>query len=174
MANKGNRSGPAVVFGAVRSSSGSLGFGGGSIGAMQGLVFGGMTTILGDGTFGRHVQIGVLRNNTEGSPAQPSLELNIPGMWRFRWGVTPGVRTIQINVKQAINTSPRPTMTVKANAAIGVATDQVATAASASGWIVLGPISITVSAAGPLWVELRNNYYGNFATPCYFDHIVAT
>jgi len=171
MANKGNRSGPAVLITGHRNEIGALSGVGGSIGALQCLATNG-TSYLSDGTFGRHMQVGVLRNNSIGNPAQPSLQLDIPGFWRFRWSVRAGSRTIQINCLQAANGSPRPTMVVKAATGI-LATDQTGTAGSSTGWVVIS-VSFTALADGALWVELHNNYYGLFGTPTYFDHIVAT
>lgn len=164
-----NASAPFSI-GALHSKSGEQGV----IGALQGIAIGGPTSMFGDGTFGRHLQVGVLRNNTEGNPAQPSLQLDIPGMWRFRWGVIAGPRTIRVNVKQVVNASPRPTLIVRANSAVGLNSDLTVTAGSSTGWIVLGPASFTATAAGPLWVELWNNYHGQYQTPCFFDHIIST
>jgi hypothetical protein len=171
MANIGNRSGPAVLFSGHRNETGALSGVTGSIGFIQCLATNN-TSRLSDGTFGRHMQVGVLRNNTEGSPAQPSLQLDIPGMWRFRWSVRSGSRTVQINCKQAANGTPRPTMIVKAATGI-LAADQTGTAGSSTGWVVIS-VSFVALADGALWVELWNNYYGLYATPTYFDHIVAT
>ena len=170
--NKGNKSSLLLSPGAIRSTAG--GQTGGSTGALQGISVGGPTSLHGDGTFGRHLQVGVLRNNSIGNPAQPSLQLDIPGMWRFRWGVIAGPRTIRINVMQVVNASPRPTMIARANSAVGLTNDITVTAGSSTGWIVLGPISFTATDAGPVFVELWNNYYGAFGTPAYFDHIIAT
>ena len=55
------------------------------------------------------------KSTTEGNPSQPSLGLNTRGTFRFRWTVPSGTRTIQIDVKQAANASPRPRVTIKAN-----------------------------------------------------------
>lgn len=172
MANviKGNKAGLAAQFGAVtKSSISSLA----SIGVLQGLVLSSGTSLLSDGTFGRHMQVGALKNDTEGNPTFPSLQLDIPGFWRFRWVVKPGVRSIQINAKQAANGTPRPTMVVKANSAVGLAADLTGTAGSSTGWVVIGPLSFTCTVIGVVWVELHNNYYGQYNTPCYFDHRVA-
>jgi len=175
MSMNGLKSGPAVVnFTGIRSETGSLGEGTPSIGALQGISLGGADTIQGDNSCLRRYQVGVLRSNTEGNPAQPSLQLNYPGFWRFRWSVQPGTRAIQVNVKQVSNyATQRPTMIVRALSGV-LATTQTATAASSTGWIVLGPISFTALAAGVLWVELHNNDYSIRNSPCYFDHIVAT
>ena len=155
--------------------------GSGSIGACQALAFpAAPTSLFGDGSFGRHMQVGVLRNNSEGNPAQPSLQLDVPGMWRFRWSVQAGSRYIQVNCKQVNNGLPRPTMVVKAASGI-LASDQTGTAGSSTGWVTI-TVSFTALTAGALWVELHNNDYalvpaaGATAAhnPCYFDHLVAT
>jgi hypothetical protein len=174
MANQGNRSGPAMTVSAIRSGSGSLGFGGGSIGALQGISLGGPTSLLGDGSFGRHLQVGIFKETTIGNPTQPSMREDIPGFFRFRWGVLIGTRSIQINVMQPANSTPRPTMTVKANSAVGLAADLAGTAGASTGWVVIGPLSFVCTAAGYVWVELRNNYYGQYNSPCYWDHRIAS
>ncbi len=172
MAMQGNRSGPAAQALAVSFFGINSGPGGSSIGALQAFTLGGPTSWLGDNTFARHLQVGVLKNITEGNPAQPSLQLDIPGFWRFRWSVRTGARTIQVSVKQVVNATPRPTMVVKAASGI-LASDQTGTAGSSTGWVTIS-ISFTALADGPLWVELHNNYYGASNTPTYFDHLVAT
>jgi len=96
-------------------------------------------------------------------------------MWRFRWRVRTGARSIQVNVKQAVNISPRPSLIVKANPGIGINADVTGTAASNTGWVVIGPVNITPSSDGAVWVELWNNYDAQvYQAPCYFDHIFAT
>lgn len=122
---------------------------------------------------GESRQVFGARDDVEGNPATPCLRLDARGVWRFRWRVRAGSRSIQVNVKQAINLSPRPTLTVKANPAIGIAADVSATAGSSAGWIVLGPVAVTPTIDGATWVELRSNYDAQYlAAPCYFDHIV--
>jgi hypothetical protein len=127
-----------------------------------------------DNTGIRILETGLTRSLSEGSPSASSLKLDEPIMWRFRWSVTAGTRTISVRAKQSVTTvSQRPTMTVKANSNIGVNSDLPATASISSDWVTIGPISFLATAAGVVWVELRNNaYYSN--TPAYFDHIVVT
>ena len=113
------------------------------------------------------------KDTSEGDPAQPSLRLDAKGMWRFRWAVASGSRSVSINVKQAVNGSPRPTLVVKANPSIGVNSDVTGTAGSGTGWVTIGPVSITPSSDGAVWVELHNNYDSQvLQTPCFWDHIV--
>jgi hypothetical protein len=79
-----------------------------------------------------------------------------------------------VNVKQAANASPRPSMVVKANPAIGLNTDTTGTAAAGAGWIVIGPITVNPTSDGATWVELRNNLETVTRAYCYWDHIVTT
>jgi hypothetical protein len=113
------------------------------------------------------------KNTSDGTPSQPSFQMAAgPMFYRFRWAVAAGTPTISIAVKQASNTSPRPTMVIKANAAIGVSSDIVLTAGSGSGWVTLGPQSVSISSPGGLWIELHNNLPG-WAT-CLWDNLVTT
>lgn len=115
------------------------------------------------------------KDTTEGSPSQPSLRMDGQGKFRFRWHVASGARTIQVSCKQAINTSPRPTLVVKANPDIGVNADVTETAGAGTGWVTIGPATINPTSAGAVWVELWCNYSGQIRiTPCYWDHIQAT
>jgi hypothetical protein len=171
----GNLTGRAGIISAVRVNIGRLAV----TGALQGISVGGPGSINGDGTLGRILQVGVLRNNSDGSPLQPSLQVDIPnspgvgGFWRFQWGVKVGTRTIQVNCKQAVNLSPRPTMVIKANSGV-LASDVSTSAPSGTGWVTIGPVTITALSTGMLWVELHNNYTAASSSPAYFDHIVVT
>lgn len=114
------------------------------------------------------------KDTTEGN-AQPSLRLDAKGVWRFRWNVASGTRTVQVDCKQALNLSPYPSLVVKANPSIGVNSDETGTAAAGSGWKTIGPVTINPSSAGSVWVELRANYDGQYGTaPCYFDNVSTT
>lgn len=127
----------------------------------------------------RLMQSGVVKNTTEGSPASPCLELSRYGLFRFRWAVSPGVRTLSVSVKQPSNRLNYPTMTLLANSSVGLGADVVGTSPGGTGWVTIGPLSFTASAFGVVTVEFRNNcdratlpYQGTYA-PCYFDHLVA-
>lgn len=96
------------------------------------------------------------------------------GTYRFRWTVAAGSRSISIDVKQAVNVSPRPRVTVLANPDIGVSADVQASAASSAGWVTIGPIAVTPSSAGALWVVLEALYDGQSGCPSFWDHIVTT
>jgi hypothetical protein len=114
-----------------------------------------------------------VRNNIEGNPAQPSIQLTTRGKWRIRWIVEAGARTISVNVKQVINEAPRPIMTVKANPSIGVNADVVGTAPSGSGWVTIGPVNVNPSAKGALHVEFEARHPGQ-TVPTFFDSIGVT
>ena len=112
---------------------------------------------------------------TDGFPTPPSLRLDSLGKWRFRWGFSAGTRTISVSVKQVVNQSPRPSMIIKNNPSIGVASDVVTVAPSGAGWVTIGPTTITPTVTGAVWVELWNNLDSQFAaTPCFWDNINTT
>ena len=168
----GDQSGPASTIVAIRDRVGEQGV----VGALKGISLGGVSDWLGN-SFARHLQPGVRQETVDGDPATPCLALDYPGFWRFRWGVTTaaGIRTIQIFAKQVSNvTGFRPSLVVKANPAIGVNSDVTGTAGSSTGWITIGPLTVTPSGNGVLWVELHNNDTSTFNSTAYFDHIVTT
>lgn len=142
------------------------------VGALRGVCLGGPTTYSGGTSFGRHLQIGVARNDSEGSPSPPSLQLTYPGFWRFRWSVRAGNRSLYVRAKQLVNSPPYPSVVVKANSAVGLLSDITASSTTAD-WFNIGPVSFTATAFGVVWVELWSNslYSGNTV---YFDHIVTT
>lgn len=114
------------------------------------------------------------KDTSEGNP-QPSLRMDALGSFRFRWQVLAGARTIQIQCKQAINLSPRPTMVIKANSDIGVNADVTVTAGSGAGYVTIGPETINPVSDGALWVELHNNLdYQIAVAPCYWDNLSTT
>lgn len=145
-----------------------------TVGALQGIHLGGPTSLLGDGTFGRYLQSGVTQSLSEGSPFSqtPSLQLNHPGFWRFRWSVVAGVRSVYVNAKQ-ITGSLRPSVVVKANTAVGLPNDVSGSAGAGSDWVTIGPVSFTSTNTGMVWVELWNNCQTSLC-PAWFDHIVTT
>jgi hypothetical protein len=138
---------------------------------MKGINIGGPVSWDGAGSYGRPLQFGMLESLTFGNPA-PSLNLSFPGFWRFRWTLQPGVRTVQVQCLQN-NFAPYPSMILKANSAIGIPSDVTATAVSGGTWVTIGPISVTASAEGVVWVQLWNNLQLS-NTPCYFDNIITT
>lgn len=131
-------------------------------------------------SFGWHMQFGVQKSIAEGTPSQPSLWLPQPGAWRFRWQITSGNQTISVYCKQIENVAPYPSMVVKANPSIGVNSDVTGTSTGSTGWIKIGPITVTATNSGIVWVELRNNLRSNYDpengnilpwAPCYFDNL---
>jgi hypothetical protein len=140
----------------------------------------GPTSVTGGAQGGWPLQIGVGRSDTEGFPSPPSILLEQPGVWRFRWQLNPGSQTISCYTKQEANSAPYPSMVVKANPSIGVNVDVSASAPSGTGWKKIGPITIVATSPGVVWVELCANYAGQDASsanplgpwyPCYFDNI---
>ena len=65
--------------------------------------------------------------------------------------------------------TPRPTLVVRKNVAIGLTDDVTTTAAAGTGWVTV-TASFTATADGAVWFELRNNLDGYF--PCFFDKLV--
>jgi hypothetical protein len=118
---------------------------------------------------GPPIWYGAGRSDTEGSPEPPSMSLAVRSALRSRANVKAAARSIRIDVKQAANLSPRPTLVIRRNPAVGLDEDVVATAATGTGWVTV-TASFTAAADGAVWFELRNNLDGFF--PCYFDNLV--
>jgi hypothetical protein len=112
----------------------------------------------------------------QGNPAAPCLRLDANGIWKFRWALPVGQHTISVNVMQAVNLNPRPSLAIRANPAIGILADIESFAPPSATWTMIGPVNVTTTTAtGATWVELRCNLDSNIgAFPCYFDHIVKT
>lgn len=159
----------------------------GGYGNLRGIAYqGSMGSIDGGEAPGdRHMQVGVLKNTTDGSPAEPCLQITYPGFWRFRWTVKGGkTKTISVKVKQnSTGSMYRPSIIVRANPLIGVNNDVSASAAEGTDWTTLGPISILPTTTGSVWVELHNNnlVYPSLpgqstetSFPALFDHIQTT
>lgn len=115
----------------------------------------------------------ITKDTTEGNPGQPSLKIDRAQIWEFFWPVASGARGFSVSVKQAANLSPRPRVTVKANADCGVAADATASAASGAGWVTIGPIAVNPTSDGVLIVQLENRVEGIY-TPCFWDNISVT
>lgn len=144
----------------------------GAWGILKGIQFPAPMHISGTATFGRSMQVGVTENFVEGSPASPSLELKVPGFWRFRWVVQPGARSVTVLTKQVANVAPYPSMVVKANSAVGLASDLTVSGTAGGGWTTCGPASFTCTASGVLWVELHNNCVTVAQSSAFFDHLI--
>lgn len=149
---------------------------GGSMQYNKGISFFGPTSVRSDGTFGLSMMSGITRSYAEGSPSVPCLEIYEPTFWRFKWSVGGGNRTISVKCKQASNSvsASRPSLIVKANPSIGVNSDVSGSAPSSTGWVTIGPVSITPTASGSVNVELWNNSNTVTQDPAYFDHIAVT
>lgn len=147
----------------------------GSWGVLKGMALGSPVNQDGHGsTFGRSITNGIVENTVDGNPATPCLQVTYPGFWRFRWTVTPGVRTISVLAKQIANVSPFPSLILKANSAIGVPSDVQSFASGGTGWSTIGPITITATGTGVFYVELWNNCKAKAGSPALFDHLVFT
>lgn len=156
----------------------------GQTSAQKGLGFASPTSYLSDGSFGRHMQTGVNKETTLGSPTSPSLRLDYNGFWRFRWVVKGGNRSISVLAQQnSTGSVNRPSMVIKSNSNVGINFDLSASAADGSGWITMGPITFTATSGSQdtVWVELHNNNLNQpningliLSTPAYFDHIVVS
>jgi len=117
---------------------------------------------------------GLTEEFSDGFPSSPSLKIAIPNSFRFRWVVRTGVHTIRVSAKQVVNQEPRPSIIVRANPSIGIPNDITAFAASGTGWVTAGPITVTPTDNGAVYVDLVNNYAGMSQAPAYFDHIITT
>jgi len=151
------------------------------IGALKGIAFSGVpTTYLDDGTFGRHMQVGVTQSMSEGNPSSPCLQLTYTGFWRFRWVIKPGPRSIYINAKQPhflsgsfpyVNVFYPPSIIVKSNSSVGLNADISSSATVGQEWVQIS-VSFTATGTGVCWVELWNNNTNEYNTPAFFDHII--
>lgn len=167
---KGNLSGRFSPF----TGRTSLPISASCIGVLQGINLGGPTSTIGDDTWGvRNLSPMITRNNTQGNPNSPCLELTAPAMWRFRWVVKPGQRQLSIRAKQ-IKTFPgqRPTLIIKKNSNVGINIDIKATAPEGIDWVVIGPIIFTATGTDVVNVEVHNNLQIQSCS-AFFDHIVA-
>jgi hypothetical protein len=93
-----------------------------------------------------------------------------PLWFPIRWAVAAGSPSFSIYVKQVENLSSRPTAIIKANPAIGINSDIILTAGSSTGWVQLGPQTVSPTGPGGLMVELHNNLPGWRA--CYWANLV--
>jgi hypothetical protein len=101
-----------------------------------------------------HVRGG--RDDTEGNLQPPSFRLEGPGrVFLTRWPVSPGNRTVSIDVKYTPNEAPRPRLIVRANPEVGVVADVTGEAPSGTGWVTIGPLTVAVSQAGALEIFLE-------------------
>lgn len=112
-----------------------------------------------------------------GNPYPPSLELHGKTFHRFRWALTSGDHTIRVNALQAYSSSAsdRPSIYITQNQAIGITSSiEVFADTGSAGWTTIGPVPLTSTTKGGVWVELRSNCTVYHNNPCYFDTIVTT
>lgn len=169
MARPGNLADGVIQIGAIRGNKAGYA----SINYMTSVCLDTPTSLYSDNTSGRHLVVGISKSTAQGNPSPPSLAIAGYGFWRFRWSLTTGTHTISCLVKQVSGGTPRPSLVVKKNAAIGLASDTTGTAGAGTGWTAIGPLSVIVTSPGVVWVELWNNYMAAYGT-AYFDHIVTT
>jgi hypothetical protein len=117
--------------------------------------------------------LGISEAVSIGNPA-PSMLMQYPAIIRFRWVVLAGSRSAQVDVMQASNVSPRPKLTVKANADIGVGADVTGSASSSTGWVTIGPLSVTPSSRGVLIIELECPTRLEGDNGCYWDNLITS
>jgi hypothetical protein len=114
------------------------------------------------------------KSTTEGDAAVPSMWVRGPYRKSFLWPVDAGTRTISVRCKYSPDVaSRRPSLVVKANSEIGV-TEQTSSAPSGTGWVTIGPITITPSSDGVVEVELRFDHMHEYEMDCYIDDIEVT
>jgi len=150
----------------------------GSDGVTQGINLGPLGGTSGT-TLGPNMVYGLAQDNTQGSPAPPSLYMPWVGYFGIRWGVQLGTQSLIVAVMQPANLAPYPSLVVKANKLVGVMSDVTFTSTGSTTWIDI-TASITATAPGALWVELHNNLHGSYdptslsqvaASPCWWDNI---
>lgn len=100
------------------------------------------------------------RDDEDGSPTPPSFSMPWGGTIRLRLGIEAGPRSVSVKVKQPSATLPRPTMRIMPNAEVGIATELIATAPTGEGWVTVGPIAFTATAAGGIFLELSAPFSG--------------
>lgn len=112
------------------------------------------------------------REAVEGNPTL-CLRIDTVAVYKLYWPVASGSRTFRVDVKQALNFSPRPRVTIKANSDIGVVADVTGSAGSSATWVTIGPLAAAPSSNGVLEVWLENLYEGG-DDPIYWDNIIVT
>jgi hypothetical protein len=92
------------------------------------------------------------------------------GEFPFRLAVKAGARTVSVDVLQPVASAMRPKLVVKANPAIGLTSDQTATAGAGTGWQTLS-VAFTATANGGVRVLLVNE---GTQYPAWFDNVKVT
>lgn len=103
-----------------------------------------------------------------GNPA-PSFR-NQGGAWSVRLAVKSGARTVSVDVRQPQVSAIRPRLRVRANPAIGLATDLEAVAGASTDWQTIS-VSFTATANGGVLVLLVNE---DTVNPAWFDNVKVT
>lgn len=122
-------------------------------------------------------QVGVSKDTTDGSPAQPSMKAVLPHRRSFLWPVSSGSHTISVAVKFTSDsgTGYRPKMVIKANAELGISADVTTEAAAgANAWKTIGPITVTPNAQGALEVILEYDPVLGEANIVHWDNVAVT
>jgi len=103
-----------------------------------------------------------------------SFRMDSRGTFRFPVVVTPVSSVFAIDVKQAANVSPRPSMVLLQNTGLGILTPVTGTASSSVGWVNIS-VAVTPSGTGVAAIELRNNYDAQVSgAPCYWNNFTLT
>lgn len=113
------------------------------------------------------------RDDSVGYPSGPSLSMPRGGTLRIRVPVDAGARGISIAVLQPSTTLPRPSITIRANPAVGLYSDLQASAPAGSGWVTIGPLAWTATAAGGVWIDLVAPFSGG-ESGTWWDNRVTT
>lgn len=112
------------------------------------------------------------RDNTEGSPGQPSLKILGRGYFPVPWVIRPGVRSVSCKVKQPVNVLPRPSIVIRANPLVGLNADVEVAAQPGTDWVIV-QAGFTATAEGGVYVELRGNYDGQMVES-WWDNLVGS
>jgi hypothetical protein len=111
------------------------------------------------------------QDSVTGNPAS-SFRMDARGVWKALIPFPSAtINTIQVDVQQAANLSPRPTITIKADAAAGITSDIVGTAASGAGFVTIGPLTVAPTSDAVLLVILQNNLDAQ-SGQCYWDNLL--
>lgn len=109
------------------------------------------------------------RDDGDGDDSPPCLLVLKGGRFRFRFPVAAGNRSLSVRAKETSGLVARPQLVVRANAAVGIATDLVTTAPAGTGWVALGPLEFVASAKGAIVVELVSHGVAHEGE-CRWDH----
>lgn len=122
---------------------------------------------------GTDLTCGITKEIVDGDPSAPSMRVDGPFRHKFLWGVDSGTRTIKIRVKYSADSGAgfRPKLIINANSDINVAATSSEAPAGAGSWQVIGPITVTPSAAGALEVVLAWDHVFNIQQVSYWDTI---